>query len=112
MKRQIFKKPQAERDLIEHFAFIARDKLKPAIRFLRVASDTFEKLAVMPNMGRAWMSSDPRLAGIRAYVMPSPFRNYLIFYRFTDSALEILTILHGARDLEAVLRAIEPRPTD
>ena len=77
-----------------------------------MASDTFEKLATMPTMGREWVSSDPYLAGIRVYVMPSPYRNYLIFYRFTDDALEILTILHGARDLETVLRAIEPNRID
>jgi plasmid stabilization system protein ParE len=37
MKRRILKKPQVEADLIEQFAYIARDKVKPAERFLRVA---------------------------------------------------------------------------
>ena len=53
MKRRILQKPQAERDLVEIFAFIARDKLKPAMRFLRLAAETFEKLASMPTLGRA-----------------------------------------------------------
>jgi toxin ParE1/3/4 len=107
VKRRIFKKPRAEQDLIEHFAFIARDNAKPAIKFLLVAGATFDNLAAMPTLGRTWLSPDPALDGIRVYVMPSPYRNYLVFYRFTDDVLEILTILHGARDLEIVLRTIE-----
>jgi plasmid stabilization system protein ParE len=31
--------------------------------------------------------------------MPSGFRNYVIFYRQIDGGIEVLTILHGARDL-------------
>jgi toxin ParE1/3/4 len=103
MKRRVLKKPQAQRDLTNHFAYIARDKLRPAIKFLQVAEDAVKTLAAMPTIGRMWPSDSPVLAGIRVYVLPSPYRNYLIFYRFNDDALEILTVLHGARDLQTVL---------
>jgi toxin ParE1/3/4 len=103
MNRRVLKKPQAQRDLINHFAYIARDKLKPAIKFLKVAEKAVETLAAMPTSGREWSSANPLLAGIRVYIMPSPYRNYLIFYRFSEDALEILTVLHGARDLQTVL---------
>ena len=103
MSHRIVKKPQVEHDLIEHFAFIASDKLAPAERFLKVAQDSFQRLADMPGLGRAWLSPLPHLAGIRVYPMPSGFRNYLIFYRPLDDGIEVLTILHGARDLDAAL---------
>jgi toxin ParE1/3/4 len=106
MNRRIVKKPQVEQDLIEHFAFIARDKLGPAERFLKVAEETIARIADMPGIGRAWGSSQPHLAGIRVYPMPSGFRNYLIFYRPTDDGIDVLTILHGARDLGAALDSL------
>jgi plasmid stabilization system protein ParE len=38
--------------------------------------------------------------------MPSPFRNYLVFYRPIRDGIEVLTVLHGARDLHAVLERL------
>jgi toxin ParE1/3/4 len=70
---------------------------------LKVAQDSIECLADMPGIGRAWESPLPHLAGIRVYPMPDGFRNYLIFYRPLDDGIEVLTILHGARDLDAAL---------
>jgi plasmid stabilization system protein ParE len=45
-------RPRVEQDLIEHFAYIARDKIAPADRFLLVAEQAFERLAACPGMGR------------------------------------------------------------
>jgi toxin ParE1/3/4 len=106
MKHRILKKPQVERDLIDHFSFIARDKIEPAERFLQVADESFKCLAADPNLGHAWESPSPHLAGIRVYPMPSPFRNYLVFYRPIEDGIEVLTVLHGARDLHVVLERL------
>jgi toxin ParE1/3/4 len=103
MSPRILAKPQVERDLIEHFSFIASDKVKPAERFLRMAEESFNRLAADPLSGQAWQSPLPQLAGIYLYPMPSPFRNYLIFYRPIENGVEVLTVLHGARDLQTVL---------
>jgi plasmid stabilization system protein ParE len=32
-----------------------------------------------------------------------PFRDYLIFYRVTEESVEILRVLHGARDIDTLL---------
>lgn len=109
MSRRIFKKPRVTRDLSEYFAYIARDKTAPADRFLRVTEEAFEYLAHHPTVGRIWESPLPQLDGIRVYPMPSPFRKYLIFYRFDDETLEVIAVIHGARDLGA---AIASRATE
>ena len=97
-------RPRAERDLIEHFAYIARDKVAPAERFLKAAEQCFERLAAMPQMGRAWESPHKALAGVRVCPMPAPYRSYLVFYRLDEKqAVEILAVLHGARDIGSVL---------
>ena len=37
---------------------------------------------------------------------PKGFENYLIFYRITETAVEIVRVLHGSRDLESALRDV------
>jgi toxin ParE1/3/4 len=89
-------------DLVEHYAYIASDKIEPAERFLKQVEKTFELISHFPGIGRAWESRRPRLAGVRVYPVPK-FRNYLVFYRPIKAGVEILAVLHGARDLGSAL---------
>ncbi len=98
--------PRVEHDLTEHFAFIAQDKIVPAQRLLVVAQKSFARLATSPFLGLAWNSKRPHLRGIRYYPMPAPYRSYIIFYRVSPEGIEVLAVLHGARDLESALRDI------
>jgi toxin ParE1/3/4 len=100
---RIARRPRAKLDLIEHYSYIARDKVAPAERFLRVAEAAFELLARMPTIGTAWESPNPRLVGVRVYPLPRGYRNYLVFYRPIEDGVEVLTVLHGARDLGSAL---------
>ena len=106
MKR-FFVKPQAERDLIEHYAYIALDKINPALRLLEIADDSFQRLADMPGMGRRWHSANPNLAGLRVYPLPHGYRNYLVFYRPIADGIEIIRILHAARDVGSILDELD-----
>jgi plasmid stabilization system protein ParE len=58
MTRRVLKKPKAERDLIDHFAYAARDKVRPANKFLDVAEEAIKNLAAMPTIGRNWKSDN------------------------------------------------------
>ncbi|HEX3358631.1 MAG TPA: type II toxin-antitoxin system RelE/ParE family toxin [Tepidisphaeraceae bacterium] len=95
--------PQADRDLIEHFARIALDKIEPAERFIKIAEDSFKLLSEMPGIGRVWDTNNPRLAGTRLYPLPHGYRNYLVFYRIIPNGIEVIRVLQGARDLEDLL---------
>ena len=57
-------------------------------------------------IGSAWNSKRPHLRGIRYYPMPAPYRSCIIFYRVMPDVIEVLAVLHGARDLESALRDI------
>jgi toxin ParE1/3/4 len=103
MRREIVKWPRVEQDLTGHFAYIAQDKIEPALRLLAVAEEAFDRLALMPSIGTAWRSKRPHLRDVRYYPMPAPYRSYLIFYRATAKTLEIMAVLHGARDLGHVV---------
>ncbi|MCL2639271.1 MAG: type II toxin-antitoxin system RelE/ParE family toxin [Phycisphaerales bacterium] len=106
MMRTILRKPQVNEDLIGHYAYIALDKIEPAERFLRVAEESFQRLLTMPAIGTKWVSKNKALAGIYVYPLSTPYRSYLMFYRLIPDGIELLTILHGARNLERALRQI------
>src|SRR5256885_1546276 len=38
--------------------------------------------------------------------MPAAYRSYLIFYRPIRNGVEVLTVLHGARDLQAIIERL------
>ena len=73
-----------------------------AERFLNLAFDSFDKLADNPGMGAARAHPNPRLTGLRIWrFRPYP---YLILYRTTQSTVEVLRVVHGARDIDLILR--------
>lgn len=92
----------ASGDLSEAFAYIGADSVRNADRFLQSARETFLRLAEMPGMGRIY--GQPLAGGdtLRVWHVKG-FENWLIFYRPVDGGIEVIRVLHGARDLDSVL---------
>ena len=78
MSHRITQRAESEADLVDHFAFIGKDNLGAARRFLQAAADTFDRLARMPLMGRSYETSEPALAEVRWFPV-SGFEKYLVF---------------------------------
>jgi toxin ParE1/3/4 len=102
MSGVIRKTLQARVDLVEIADYLAQGSLAAAERFLQAAEQAFAGLAAMPGLGSPWESSNPRLQEVRTWSVPG-FRKYLVFYRPTADGIDVLRVLHGARDLDAVL---------
>jgi toxin ParE1/3/4 len=81
----------ARSDLEGIWLFIARDNPKAADRFIQAIVSRFPKLAAMPHLGRQREELSARLRSF-------PIGNYVIFYRPMDNGVEIVRVLHGARD--------------
>jgi toxin ParE1/3/4 len=96
------KRPIVIQDLIEQATYIAENNLDASDRFLMAAEDTFKFLGTMPAIGKLSGFTHPRLADVRQYAIKG-FKSSLIFYRVTDDGVDVLRVLHGARDLEALL---------
>jgi len=97
--------PAADRDLDEQAAYLASQaSLETALRFYDDASSTFAKLADMPGIGERWPSTNLRLTSIRVWRIEH-FDKHLIFYRPLDDGIEIVRIIHAARDIDAVLKS-------
>ena len=101
MPSHVQKRPQAAADLIDIASYIAEDNPDAAERFLDAAEAAFDLLASMPSMGRAVTFQSPATQGIRVWRIQG-FERYLIFYRAVEGGIEIVRVLHGARDIEGL----------
>ncbi|MCY7335254.1 MAG: type II toxin-antitoxin system RelE/ParE family toxin [Chamaesiphon sp.] len=45
--------------------------------------------------------------GIQEFKLVNRFRDYLVFYRVQEERIEILRVLHGARDLVGILSTLD-----
>jgi len=84
----------ARRNLTEIWSYIAVDNFEAANQLIDTVFERFESLAQMPLSGRARSEVRP---GLRS----TPVGNYVIFYRPLDEGIEIVRVLHGARDIES-----------
>lgn len=100
----IRRRPAAVRSIIELAEYIRRDSEQAADRFIVATRGTFDHLERFPESGRRYESADPWLAGLRIWAV-SGFRNHLVFYRPIDDGVEIINVLHGARDIGPALAA-------
>jgi toxin ParE1/3/4 len=101
MRRCIIRHDEAERDLRLIYARIRRDRPQTAKRFLQAAAKAFRKLLRFPDLGVSLGISNPELKGLRVSPINS-FENFVIFYRTLVDGIEIVHVLHGARDIETV----------
>jgi toxin ParE1/3/4 len=91
----VVKRPQAEADLDEIFDYLAEYSLERAVTFLWDLNRTMENLAVNPFMGR---KRDELLPGLRSFL----HEKYVIFYFPASNGIDVIRILHGARDIEKI----------
>lgn len=89
--------PAAEADLEAIGDWIAQDSPERALTFVAELREACLGLARLPE-GYALVPRYERF-GVRRRV----FGNYLIFYRFKERTIEVVHVLHGARDYEALL---------
>jgi toxin ParE1/3/4 len=94
-------KEEAIRDMKEISDDIGRNNVGVAHDFLDMVRRQAEFLASMRGAGAIRNFDNPALAGVRSWPM-TRFRKYLIFYRPTTIGVEILRVVHGARDLETM----------
>ena len=96
--------PEAREDLDEIYAYIFEDDPDAADRVLEAALSTFAALGGMPSLGQIRIFGHSELSGLRSFGVEG-FRNYVIFYRIVSEGVEIVRVLHGARDLDAMFSA-------
>lgn len=101
-KRRIVKHAHALRDLERRSESIRQHNPRAALRFLDAAEATFRLLAASPHIGTRYDPDLPALADLR-FLPISRFKNDLVFYRPLADGIEVIRVLHGARDIHSIL---------
>jgi len=90
--------PEVEFELADIWHYIARESGSTEIanRIIESITQRFFLLAQSPHIGRRRDSWRP---GLRSF----PVNNYVIFYLVENSTVIIVHVVHGSRNLEALL---------
>ena len=88
--------PRAEQDLLEIADYIAVADPRAADRQLHRLQDSFRRLGDFPELGTA---HDDVRRGMRLL----PVAPYLILYRIAGEGVEIVRVVHGAREWQELL---------
>ena len=83
---------QAANDLEEIEDFISRDNPAAAARLLLNVLEKFQLLSQHPALGYDRSELRPKLRGF-------PVGNYIVFYLPANDGIEVVRVLHGARDV-------------
>ena len=92
---------EARFDIAEIGYYFAQQAPGVEERFYLAFNKTICHLASSPNLGERCQFRNPKTKGMRVWQVDG-FSNYLIFYRPKDGVLQILRVIHGARDYATI----------
>jgi toxin ParE1/3/4 len=78
-----------------------RKEALAAVHFLDAFDAATGLLTRSPGIGGICRFKNPLYDGIRVWPVAS-FKSYLIFYRVQSDEIEVVRVIHGARDLSAI----------
>jgi len=98
---RILRRPLAGADIDEIWDYIAEDSVGEADAWVDRLDAKLRLLAPQPLMGR---SRDELSPGVRSL----PFGRYVIFYLPLADGIDVVRVLHSARDIEAIFEKDPP----
>lgn len=99
MPAEIFKRPQALRDIEECFVYIAENNVDIGIRFLIAVENSMQQIAEFPFIGKERRFANKQFQSIRMWHVRG-FENHLIFYLTIEATVEVIRVLYGSRNIE------------
>ena len=102
MNPRIVRRPKAKRDVVEIALYLSERSLEASDRFVDAVERAFRSLAGMPGMGSPRRFRKPQFTGLRMWPVQG-FDNYLVFYRPLEDGIEVVRVLHAARDIDRIL---------
>jgi toxin ParE1/3/4 len=91
----------ARDDLLQLAGWIAGDNPDAAHRFLDAAREAADMLADLPRLGPAGRFRSRSLRQIRIWPIRG-FDKFLMVYAADRRGIDVLRVVHGARDLDAL----------
>jgi toxin ParE1/3/4 len=93
---QVWRHPRAAEDLLDIWLFIARYSVAAADKFLDRIEERCRMLVAFPEIGAVREDIGP---GVRVLTVD----RYLVLYRARRDRVDIVRVLHGARDISDLL---------
>jgi toxin ParE1/3/4 len=98
----VTQRPRARLDLLEQFIYFSeRDSENLAERYLAAVEATCLQLVDHPHSGVLYHSGIAGLKGLRRLPVKG-FENYLLFYLPHRNGIDVIRVLHGARDIDSL----------
>jgi toxin ParE1/3/4 len=92
---QIIQSPQAQNDIIEIWVYLVQDNQAAANRLIATIDQKLNLLSDSPQIGQNREELAPSLRSL-------PVGKYLLFYRIIPNGIELVRVIHGARDIESI----------
>lgn len=110
MKRALYRSKYFSDDFdLQYRWYLENAGESVAARYLAAVLATLRDLLLQPGLGRRRNFRHPALQPLHSFRVQPPFRDHLIFYRYTERELFIERLMHGKRDLSRRL-ATPPDP--
>ena len=105
-RRRLILRRLGPADLLGIHDHIAKDSIEAAIRFLHYVRSTLDRLVEMPGIG-SLKHFRGKLKDVRSWPVDG-FPNHLVYYRYSATALIVLGVIHGSRNVSRLLRQRHP----
>jgi len=86
----------AEEDLLAAWNYISHDDMDAADALLDRVAAVCRKLADWPDLGRERLDLGQEMRSF-------PVETHVVYYRVNSEIVEVVRVLHGRRDVDAVL---------
>lgn len=95
----VTQRPRARLDLLEQFVYFGEEAgVEMAQRYFAAVDETCAFLVKQPKAGVAYDSGVADFDGMRRFPVRG-FENYLLFYLPRRGGIDVVRVLHGARDI-------------
>ena len=100
----LFIQEAAEQDILHEVEWYARQGFLTIARdFHAAALGAIDALLVMPQAGSPKATDNPLLAGLRSWPVKG-FDAFRVYYLVRPELLTVVRVLHGKRDIGAILK--------
>ena|ERR1700682_2389311 len=99
---RVTQRPRARLDLLEQFVYLGeQSSVEMAERYLAAIEETCALLVTQPRSGTPYDSGIARLAELRR-IPVNGFGRHLLFYIPRSGGIDVVRVLHAARDIERI----------
>jgi toxin ParE1/3/4 len=92
---RVTRRPLAAVDILDVWDRIAEDSVAAADRWVDTLDEKLNLIATQPLMGRAREELAAKLRGF-------PFGRYVIYYVPIEDGIDVVRVLHSARDIDTI----------